>query len=219
MQYYVVPSLPSDWAAPLWLRTELGIYSGRLYFDYSEYKYLLDYLGLETMADGMQNDDDNSAQVDEAGVGPQTYVMPETFPGTGDQSNEEMDGNGLLQKAAFTRKPLTFLQEWLAVRRKGQDFSHSPMGFICQGQILLENHPFFQKLDHGGSEIVQPIRTVGATETSAEEEDDDAEMGIFDDHAYGKEFANKHDDFDDTQLKDVIVEQAGNNDGIGDVGV
>ena len=28
----------------------------------------------------------------------------------------------------FLRKPLTFLQEWLAIRRKQQDFAHTPMG-------------------------------------------------------------------------------------------
>jgi hypothetical protein len=135
--------------------------------------------------------------------------MPGTFPRTGDQSNEEMDGNGLPQKAAFTRKPLTFLQEWLALRRKGQDFSHSPMGFICQGQRLLENHPFFQRLDHDGSKVVQPIRIVGATGTSGEEEEDDVEIEIFDDQAYGKNFAAKHDDFDDTQLKGVVIDEEG----------
>jgi hypothetical protein len=49
-----------------------------------------------------------------------------------------------IQKAkAFTRQPLTFLQKWLAVRRKGQDFMYTPMGFICQGKQLLESHLFF----------------------------------------------------------------------------
>ena len=37
------------------------------------------------------------------------------------------------QKAkAFSREPLTFLQEWLAVRRKGQDFAHTPRGLSAK---------------------------------------------------------------------------------------
>ena len=43
----------------------------------------------------------------------------------------------------FSEKPLEFLHEWLAVRRKGQDFTDTPMGFICQGKLLTSSHPFF----------------------------------------------------------------------------
>jgi len=148
------------------------------------------------MAENIQNNENEPAQEDN-----EDHQLIE----------ETVGGNAVPQKAMFTRKPLTFLQELLALRQKGQDFSHSPMGFICQGQRLPENHPFFHRLDHGGGEIVQPIRAVGATETSTEEEDDDAEMEIFDNHAYGKEFANKHDDFDDTQLKDVVINEEGDS--------
>jgi hypothetical protein len=154
IQYYTVPSLPSDWTAPLWLRTELGIYSGRLYLDYSECNYLLGYLGLKTV--------------------------------------------GAPQKVAFTKKPLTFLQEWLAVRRKGQDFSHTPMGFICQGQKLLENHPFFQKLDNDESRMIQPARTPSTSGTSGDKEDGDAGLDFFDDEPYTSDADDSDDEFDDT---------------------
>ncbi|KAL3476021.1 hypothetical protein BJX99DRAFT_258915 [Aspergillus californicus] len=36
-----------------------------------------------------------------------------------------------------------FLQEWLNLRRPGQDISHTPMGYICQGLKLRDDHPFF----------------------------------------------------------------------------
>jgi hypothetical protein len=49
------------------------------------------------------------------------------------------------QMQSFTTKPLTFLQEWLALRRKGQDFTHTPMGYVCQGRSLIENHHFFRR--------------------------------------------------------------------------
>ncbi|KAJ6256008.1 hypothetical protein Dda_9302 [Drechslerella dactyloides] len=49
----------------------------------------------------------------------------------------------------FTSRPLSFLQEWLTLKRKGQDFLHTPMGHLCQSKELLPTHPFFQG-DAGG---------------------------------------------------------------------
>jgi hypothetical protein len=46
LEYYSVPSLPKNWEAPMWLRVELGIFAGRLYFDHLEYNCLLQYLGM-----------------------------------------------------------------------------------------------------------------------------------------------------------------------------
>ena len=42
-----------------------------------------------------------------------------------------------------TKNPVDFILEWLTVYRKGQDIMHTPMGYICQGRPLHENHPFF----------------------------------------------------------------------------
>lgn len=44
----------------------------------------------------------------------------------------------------LARKTLAFLHEWLSVRRSGQDISQTPMGYICQGWPLREDHPFFR---------------------------------------------------------------------------
>ncbi|RAK87649.1 hypothetical protein BO79DRAFT_246177 [Aspergillus costaricaensis CBS 115574] len=38
---------------------------------------------------------------------------------------------------------MSFVQEWLALRRQGQDISHTPMGYICQRRPLRVDHPFF----------------------------------------------------------------------------
>ena len=46
-------------------------------------------------------------------------------------------------RLARTEKFLTFLYEWLALRRQSQDISHTPMGYVCQGLPLRRNHPFF----------------------------------------------------------------------------
>lgn len=43
------------------------------------------------------------------------------------------------------KEPLTFLQDWLALRRGGQDFMHAPMGHTTQGNSLQAEHPFFRK--------------------------------------------------------------------------
>ncbi|RAH82415.1 hypothetical protein BO86DRAFT_378826 [Aspergillus japonicus CBS 114.51] len=42
---------------------------------------------------------------------------------------------------------MVFLQEWLALRRQGQDISHTPMGYVCQGRMLRPDHPFFVQSD------------------------------------------------------------------------
>lgn len=114
LQFYAIPTLPAEWRAPAWLRIELGILAGRLYFQYSDYGLLCRYLGID--------DKDDS--------------------GTQDESRE-------LKKKTFAEKPLAFLQEWLAVRRKGQDFTHTPKGCICQGKVLTANHPFFAVTTRG----------------------------------------------------------------------
>ncbi|EPS41761.1 hypothetical protein H072_4291 [Dactylellina haptotyla CBS 200.50] len=47
----------------------------------------------------------------------------------------------------FNGKPLSFLHEWLTLKRKGQDFLHTPMGYLCQSRALSQTHPFFRECD------------------------------------------------------------------------
>ena len=37
------------------------------------------------------------------------------------------------------------------MRRKGQDFVHTPMGHVCQGKPLAASHPFFSRLGNGST--------------------------------------------------------------------
>jgi hypothetical protein len=192
LQYYAVPSLPSGWEAPLWLRTELGIYSGRLYFEYPEYNSLLEYLGVREEAGeiGEYDVDDVALQVDGAEKEPET-------------STAELD---IEQKAkAFTRKPFTFLQEWLTVRRKGQDFTHTPMGFICQGKQLLESHPFF--LPNASDQVRKEIRIKKAGTTSGGEEEGEVENQLCDEDVYSNNVGEDVDDFNDAELLDEEVDE------------
>ena len=45
IEFYAIPSLPENFQAPIWLKIELGIFAGKLYFDWDEYNGLLGYLG------------------------------------------------------------------------------------------------------------------------------------------------------------------------------
>lgn len=154
LNYYAIPPLPAHFKAPLWLKIELGIFSGRLYFEWEEYQEIMSYLGIQVPKD----DDDD--------------VQSET-------------------REAFAEKPLAFLHEWLAIRRKGQDFEHTPMGFITTGKPLSANHPFFSSAekDEGGNAKVPT-----AYATQVEEDDDDDESDDDEDHAKEHLFQNDEGD-------------------------
>lgn len=55
----------------------------------------------------------------------------------------ENGGDGYNQATSMTRNTLAFLGEWLSICRQGQDITHTPMGYICQGWPLRSDHPFF----------------------------------------------------------------------------
>ncbi|KAI9701732.1 MAG: hypothetical protein M1820_006360 [Bogoriella megaspora] len=146
LRFLSIPDLPTDWMAPSWFLIELGIFAGRLYFEPNEYEELTQYLGLgSTMTEKQANgsavdlsneDQDVDGDVDgsENGANAQEDTEKSKMPA---------------QVTSFTKKPLNFLQKWLAIRRKGQEFSQTPMGYICQGKQLLADHPFFESArDH-----------------------------------------------------------------------
>ncbi|KAL2826898.1 hypothetical protein BJY01DRAFT_255875 [Aspergillus pseudoustus] len=61
---------------------------------------------------------------------------------------EDETGSGIPNAAtgravAVARDTLGFLSEWLSMTRKGQEFSHTPMGYICRSQGLYKGHPLF----------------------------------------------------------------------------
>jgi hypothetical protein len=138
LKYYAIPSLPPEWRAPTWLTIELGIFAGRLYFEYEEYSDLREYLGFR--------------EAPKFTKATREVVVPAEFnrsEGIVYNAIEEL-GKDIAEPRAqsFTANPLTFLQEWLAVRRKGQDFVHTPMGYVCQGKPLAASHPFFSRIDN-----------------------------------------------------------------------
>ena len=45
--------------------------------------------------------------------------------------------------AIFSANPSGFLFEWLTLRRKEEDVTHTPIGLVCHGRPLEKNHYFF----------------------------------------------------------------------------
>ncbi|MCJ1350906.1 MAG: hypothetical protein MMC33_000887 [Icmadophila ericetorum] len=148
-KYYTVPALPPGWKAPTWLTIELGIFAGRLYFQYEEYGNLLRYLGFDEVAAKIFDTEADGTVPQNATL----YVKEEGFAGddAAEDETNRFQGKKPRETSSFTRRPLTFLQEWLAVRRKGQDFAHTPLGYICQGKPLCASHPFFSKHEIDGA--------------------------------------------------------------------
>ncbi|OIW23013.1 hypothetical protein CONLIGDRAFT_719555 [Coniochaeta ligniaria NRRL 30616] len=129
LDFYTIPALPASFRAPKWLKAELGLISGRLYFEWDEYAYLQKLFGI--------SEDNVSEEEDE-------HLITET-----DGANESHEADAQPAKKApanlFVSSPMNFMQEWLSVRRRGQDFSHTPMGFISSGKPLVADHPFFRQ--------------------------------------------------------------------------
>ena len=139
LHFYSVPALPPNWQAPSWLVHDLGIFSGRLYFRFEEYGTLCDYLGLDSQPHATTFVKD----------GPAKELLH--F----EEKNETKDAPSDPKKrqAPFTDRPLMFMQEWLTVRRKGQDFALTPMGHICQGKRLAEDGSFL--IDNAAGEEME----------------------------------------------------------------
>jgi hypothetical protein len=195
LQYYAIPSLPWNWEAPLWLRTELGIYSGRLYFEYLEYRSLLGYLSVREATGKIEEEEVDDVALHADGI------------------KEEVDtsttGSHLEQKEeAFARKPLDFLRAWLAICRKGQDFTHTPMGFICQGKQLLESHPFFLLNDRDRITREVQIKKAGAT-GGGDQEEGEGDGEFCDEDIFHDGVEEDMDDFNDAELLDDEEDEEG----------
>ena len=119
LRLYTVPSLPADWRAPTWLVRDLGIFAGRLYFDFDDQSHAVyQALGLPPPASATGNPSIELTEMD------LWHELP--F----EDSQQE------IKQGPFCKNPLLFMQEWLAIRRKGQDFSQSMVGELIRGRRL-----------------------------------------------------------------------------------
>lgn len=120
LKFYSVPRLPDSWQAPTWLVRDLGIFGGRLYFDYeSQCNAVYEFLGLPAQAITEVLHAVELTEMDLWRELPYEETVAEQ------QKQEPFSPNALL-----------FMQAWLAIRRKGQDFSTTMMGEVCRGRRL-----------------------------------------------------------------------------------
>lgn len=119
LRLYTVPELPVSWRAPTWLVRDLGIFAGRLYFDFDEQsRAVYQALGLPPPASTIENGPIELTALDLWNELPFGDLQPE------------------VEEGPFSKNPLLFMQEWLAIRRKGQDFSQSMIGELIRGRRL-----------------------------------------------------------------------------------
>ncbi|KAK4693768.1 hypothetical protein P7C71_g3690, partial [Lecanoromycetidae sp. Uapishka_2] len=119
LNFYSIPHLPDSWRAPTWLVRNIGIFAGRLYFDYdSQCKAVYEFLGLSPPALTA------------------TLVAELTEMDLWRELPYEETTKEEQKPEAFSPNALVFMQEWLAIRRKGQDFSQTMMGEILRGRKL-----------------------------------------------------------------------------------
>lgn len=123
LAFLAFPSMSPDWKPPQWLKTGLGLLAGRIHFEWEEYESLSELLGVQDSSiSNMDGVEETDPEVSDGGEGEETGMVK-----------------------TFCPRPLVFLQEWLALRRQGQDFSHTPMGFIVQDKPLHAEHPLFNE--------------------------------------------------------------------------
>jgi hypothetical protein len=71
---------------------------------------------------------------------------------------------------------ISFLLEWLSLRRRGQETMHTPIGYVCQGRRLDCRHAFFVTQGVENKGVVKAYRdnenVDGASEEERDEEDE-----------------------------------------------
>ncbi|PSN61496.1 hypothetical protein BS50DRAFT_578491 [Corynespora cassiicola Philippines] len=75
---------------------------------------------------------------------------------------------------ASTTQTINFLFEWLCLRRRGQDITHTPIGYVCQGRPLNSGHAFFVARYVDDKDLLGSCHT-NATMNAMQEEEEDEE--------------------------------------------
>ena len=147
LDFYTIPALPMGWRAPCDLKVQLGMLAGRLYFEWDEYPHLAKFLGLSENDLATPNGEDRQLVEGLEADGVDSVDGLNKGDGANESHQSNTDTHTQPLTKLFVPSPLTFMQEWLAVRRHGQDVANTPMGFITQGKPLSGDHPFFRQDD------------------------------------------------------------------------
>ncbi|KAK8075993.1 hypothetical protein PG994_003265 [Apiospora phragmitis] len=198
LKFFSIPVLPEGWTAPPDLVVELGLFAGRLYFDWDEYPSVCSVLGIdESMVtkDELDLTTEHNTTTSPAESSTEASSV-QALDGTAESRISGIDlprANSNHETNGFTSKPFTFTREWLSVRRRGQDIAHSPMGFIASGKPLHADLPFFQRAREGAgvtsalfapvSAAARPVDHLGAPVPShdrQEPHDEEMDVGNYD---------------------------------------
>jgi hypothetical protein len=99
------------------------------------------------------------------------YLHPTMVPGAHDEI--AMSKQGAMSTISFN----AFLYDWLTIRRKGQDITMTPMGYLCRGKPLHESHPFFKvAAGDGGRVLAVSERKIPAPANGMESSESDGEV-------------------------------------------
>lgn len=204
LNYYAIPSLPAGWSAPVWLRVQLGLFAGRLYFPYEELHYLRTFLGLEDQPGALANGVSLPTADDDVLDGPSTSSN-EQQQHSGDEHKAMVDDRkAKLIRSAKLRvtKMLTFLHAWLSTRAKGQDFTHTAMGYVCARKLLTEDHASFRNPDEQNT-TRRKVFYFSAGETSGGH--GVGEAGVDDDEVsdFGEEDLDERQKLTEEELKEI----------------
>lgn len=172
MKFYSIPSLPDSWTAPVWLKVDLGFFAGRLYFEWEEYGAICQLLGIDSSSSAYEGDSaPEDSTEDMTGTDAEKWDLG--LDGTSDAHGSKPSQTRRLETGGITLKPYTFTQEYLGVLRRGQDVSHTPMGYVCMGKPLHAEHSFFRK-DQRATRARRGLRYF-ATRRTGEEDDEGAD--------------------------------------------
>jgi hypothetical protein len=186
LTFCATPAFPKDFKAPTWLTVQLGFIAGRLYFEWEEYDEMRDFLGL---TDDHLHDEDDDLQLtaeDETNA-----EVTNNRIDAGEGEREDIGPDHIQKKEpkrVFTSKPRAFLHEWIAAKRKNQDWTHTAIGFLAQGKALTSSHPFFSK----GNELDQQTMKKAPVHSGSGAAQKDAEN--IDAAGFGKEETGGDDD-------------------------
>jgi hypothetical protein len=128
LNYCAIPAL--DFKAPMWLKIELGIFAGRLYFECEEYEAIKAFLGISDEEESTEDLDDDSLELSKLDT-------------TNNDRLLALEKRKARLEKVFTSRPIAFMNEYLAALRKDTDMSATPMAFVLSGKRLPPDHPLF----------------------------------------------------------------------------
>lgn len=86
-----------------------------------------------------------------------------------------IDDASMNGRSNTTTGAISFILEWISLRRRGQDIMHTPLGYVCQGRPLGIEHAFFVTSRPVDAGVVDSYRTNRAVTEAQDDEDDEDE--------------------------------------------